>query len=80
MRVRYTPRARADLETIFSYLDSRNPVAAQSVKREIERSAAALALLNVVGLSSLADRLEWSTMQGFNLDGLLALWHPADTN
>src|SRR6516164_8485278 len=42
--------------------------------------AAALALLNVVGLSSLADRLEWSTMQGFNLDGLLALWHPADTN
>ena len=42
--------------------------------------AAALALLNVVGLSSLADRLEWSTMQRFNLDGLLALWHPADTN
>src|SRR5215467_3090116 len=42
--------------------------------------AAALALLNAVGLSSLADRLEWNTMQGFNLDGLLALWHPADTN
>src|SRR5215469_17074371 len=42
--------------------------------------AAALALLNAVGLSSLADRLEWSTMQRFNLDGLLALWHPADTN
>src|SRR5215470_6023541 len=42
--------------------------------------AAALTLLNAVGLSTLADRLEWSTMQGFNLDGLLALWHPADTN
>ena len=42
--------------------------------------AAALALLKLVGLSSMADRLEWSTMQGFNLDGLLALWHPADTN
>src|SRR6516225_1763052 len=42
--------------------------------------AAALTLLNAVGLSSMADRLEWSTMQGFNLDGLLALWHPADTN
>jgi protease-4 len=42
--------------------------------------AAALTLLNTVGLSALADRLEWSTMQGFNLDGLLALWHPADTN
>jgi protease-4 len=42
--------------------------------------AAALALLNAVGLSALADRLEWNTMRGFNLDGLLALWHPADTN
>jgi len=42
--------------------------------------AAALALLDAVGLTTLADRLEWSTtMQGFNLDGLLALWHPADT-
>jgi protease-4 len=40
--------------------------------------AATVTLLNAVGLSSLADRLEWST--GFNLDGLLALWHPADTN
>jgi len=42
--------------------------------------AAALTLVSAVGLSTLADRLEWSTMQGFNLDGLLALWHPADTN
>lgn len=42
--------------------------------------AAGLALLDAVGLSTLADRLELSTtMQGFNLDGLLALWHPADT-
>jgi len=42
MRVRYTPRARADLEAIFSYLDSRNPAAARAVKRQIERAAAAL--------------------------------------
>lgn len=45
--------------------------------------AAALTLLNAVGLSTVAERLEWSTagaMQGFNLDGLLALWHPADSN
>jgi protease-4 len=45
--------------------------------------AAALTLLNAVGLSTLAERLEWTTvgaMQGFNLDGLLALWHPADSN
>jgi protease-4 len=42
--------------------------------------AAGLALLDAVGLSTLADRLELgTTMQGFNLDGLLALWHPADT-
>jgi plasmid stabilization system protein ParE len=44
MRVRYTPRARADLEAIFSYLDSRNPAGAAAVKRKIEQAAAALAL------------------------------------
>ena len=36
------------------------------------------------GLNTLAEHLEqWSTaraMQRFNLDGLLALWHPADAN
>ena len=45
--------------------------------------AAALALLDAVGLNTLAERLELSTagaMQGFNLDGLLAVWHPADSN
>jgi protease IV len=45
--------------------------------------AAALALLDAVGLNTLAERLELSTagaMQGFNLDGLLAVWHPAVSN
>jgi plasmid stabilization system protein ParE len=42
MRVRYTLRARADLEAIFSYLDSRNPAAALGLKRQMERAAAAL--------------------------------------
>jgi protease IV len=45
--------------------------------------AAAIALLDAVGLNTLAERLELSTagaMQGFNLDGLLAVWHPADSN
>jgi protease-4 len=45
--------------------------------------AAAAALLNAVGLNTLAEHLELTTagaMQGFNLDGLLAVWHPADTN
>jgi len=49
MRVRYTPRARADLEAIFSYLDSRNPAAAQAVKRHIEHAAAALQLSPYLG-------------------------------
>ena len=44
--------------------------------------AAVFALLNAAGLNALSERLELSTagaMQGFNLDGLLALWHPADS-
>jgi protease-4 len=46
--------------------------------------AAAIAALDAVGLDTLARRLdEWGTMGAvdrFNLDGLLALWHPAGTN
>jgi protease-4 len=44
--------------------------------------AATFALLNAVGLNTLAERLDLTSgaMQSFNLDGLLALWHPADTN
>jgi protease-4 len=45
--------------------------------------AVALTLLDAVGLNTLAERLELSTagaMQGFNLDGLLAVWHPAVSN
>jgi toxin ParE1/3/4 len=37
MRVRYTPRARADLEEIFEYLKTRQPAAIQSVASAIER-------------------------------------------
>jgi toxin ParE1/3/4 len=51
MKVRYTPRARADVEAIFSYLDSRNPTAAVRVKREIEHSVAALALSPYLGVA-----------------------------
>jgi len=43
--------------------------------------AAALAALDAAGLGALARRLgEWSaveTVESFNLDGLLVLWHPA---
>lgn len=37
MRIRYTLRARADLEEIYGYLERRTPAAAQSLKSQIER-------------------------------------------
>jgi toxin ParE1/3/4 len=43
MKVRYTLRAQADLDTIYTYLDERAPVAARSVKELIERRVASLA-------------------------------------
>jgi protease IV len=46
--------------------------------------AAAVATLNAIGLSGLASQLGgWNTIaaiDGFNLDGLLALWHPTSAN
>jgi toxin ParE1/3/4 len=42
MRVRYTPRAFADREAIFAYLDSRNPRAAREVKAFIKKRVADL--------------------------------------
>jgi protease-4 len=45
---------------------------------------AVIGVLNGLGLTSLAGRLdEWGTVQAIerlNLDGLLALWHPPGTN
>ncbi len=43
MKVRYTLRAQADLDAIYTYLDARAPVAAQSVKTVIEQRIALLA-------------------------------------
>jgi len=43
MRVRYTLRAQADLDAIYTYLDQRTPSAALSVKHLIERRIASLA-------------------------------------
>ena len=42
MRVRYTLRAQSDLDTIFTYLNARAPVAAQAVKNLIVRRIALL--------------------------------------
>ncbi len=38
MRVRYTPRARADLSEILEYLSSRSPQGASSVKLAIKKT------------------------------------------
>jgi plasmid stabilization system protein ParE len=35
MKVRYTPRARSDIEEIFAYIAKDNPDAAQRVRRSI---------------------------------------------
>lgn len=42
MRIRYTPRAFADREVIFEYIDRRNPRAAREVKAFIDRRIAQL--------------------------------------
>jgi toxin ParE1/3/4 len=36
MRVRYTPRARGDLQSILEFLDERNPLGALNVKRVLQ--------------------------------------------
>jgi plasmid stabilization system protein ParE len=46
MRVRYTPRAFADREVIFTYLDERNPRAAREVKAYIKKRVADLGSLS----------------------------------
>ena len=42
MRVRYTLRARNDLDGICTYIDERSPSAARSIKELIERRIASL--------------------------------------
>jgi toxin ParE1/3/4 len=44
MKVRYTLRARADLDAIYTDLDQRNATAAQSVKDLIERRTSRLGM------------------------------------
>ena len=46
--------------------------------------AATAAMLDAIGLGAVAGRLDQlggaDSLERFNLDGLLALWHPADAN
>jgi plasmid stabilization system protein ParE len=47
MRVRYTPRAFADREAIFDYINRRNPRAAREVKAFIEKRISELGDLDI---------------------------------
>jgi plasmid stabilization system protein ParE len=38
MKVRYTPRARGDLDAILSYIDQRNPQGARNVARTMHKT------------------------------------------
>ena len=38
MRVRYTRRARSDLQSILQYIDERSPRGARNVKRSIQKT------------------------------------------
>jgi plasmid stabilization system protein ParE len=47
MRVRYTPRAFADREAIFEYINRRNPRAAQEIKTFLENRISELGDLEI---------------------------------
>ena len=38
MRLRYTPRARSDLQAILQYIDQRSPLGARKLKRAIQKT------------------------------------------
>ena len=52
MRLRYTPRARRDLEAIYIYIDEHNAGAARAVKRAIQRTAELLADFPYLGVET----------------------------
>lgn len=56
MRVRYTPRARDDLDTIYSYLEVQSPAAAAAVLRRIRARIDQLANFPLIApMTELAD-------------------------
>jgi plasmid stabilization system protein ParE len=47
MKVRYTPRAFADREAIFSYINQSNPRAAEDIKAFLEKRISELGKLKI---------------------------------
>jgi plasmid stabilization system protein ParE len=63
MKVRYTLRARADLDAIYTDLDQRNPTAAQAVKDVIERRIRQLGRFPLMALTDEVAVLELSIVR-----------------
>ena len=49
MRIRYTPRSRDDLDSIFSYLNQHSPASAVRIKRLVEQLIKGLADFPEIG-------------------------------
>ena len=87
MRVRYTLQAQSDLDAIYSYLDERNPAAAQAVKDLIERRIRTLGkfpqmapMTDVIGILELSI-VEYPYKVYYELSGDEEVWiiHIRDT-
>jgi len=52
VRLRYTRRAREDIERIFAYIDTRSPAGAVSVKRALKRAIETIGALSASGQAS----------------------------
>jgi addiction module RelE/StbE family toxin len=87
MKVRYTPQAQNDLDAIYTYLDERNPEAADTVKELIEHRIRALErfplmapVTDEVGVCELSI-VEYSYKVYYELKGDEEVWilHVRDT-
>jgi len=52
VRLRYTRRAREDIERIFAYIDTHSPAGAVSVKRALKRAIETIGALSASGQAS----------------------------
>lgn len=62
MKVEWRPQARHDASNIVSYIAARNPVAAEKIRSEIERTAMSLAVLPRRGRPGKVKRLRELSM------------------
>jgi len=65
MKIRFTPRAIADVEAIHAYLVNKNPIVAIRVRAEIERAIARLGDFPLSGPPTDEDRLRLVQIQRY---------------